>query len=168
MTDSRQKRPARSHQSPPLPPGRAVAAVLETRTSPSKQGRPAVPVHLAPSCSPLPALWAHLTPAGLPGPSALYQTLRHQVLSRLLQARGALRVGSVIMARPHKVEHKGASGPIGTRLSLSLSGRERAPRSPHGRHACGPHVHQLCNFHISAQEDDDDLSEVTAEGGGLG
>ena len=112
---SRQKRPARSHQSPPLPPGRAVAAVLETRTSPSKQGRPAVPVHLAPSCSPLPALWAHLTPAGLPGPSALYQTLRHQVLSRLLQAREALRVGSVIMARPHKVEHKGASGPIGTR-----------------------------------------------------
>ena len=140
------KRPARSHQSPPLPPGRAVAAVLETRTSPSKQGRPAVPVHLAPSCSPLPALWAHLTPAGKPGPSALYQTSRHQGLTRLLQARGALRVGSVIMARPHIVEHKGASGPIGTRLSLSLSGRERAPRSPHGRHACGPHVHQLSIF----------------------
>ena len=57
-----------------------------------------------PSCSPLPALWAHLTPAGLPGPSALYQTSRHQGLTRLLQARGALRVGSVIMARPHIVE----------------------------------------------------------------
>ena len=116
-----------------------------------------------PLCGP-----AHLTPAGLPGPSALYQTLRHQVLSRLLQARGALRVESVIMARPQKVEHKDASGPIGTRLSLSLSGRERAPRSPHGRHGCGPYAQKLCNVHISGgQEDDDDLPEVNAEGGGM-
>ena len=125
--------------------GRGARDANEPQQAGATRSPSPLDLKLAPSCSPLPALWAHLTPAGLPGPSALYQTLRHQVLSRLLQARGALRVGSVIMARPHIVEHKGASGPIGTRLSLSLSGRERA-HSPHGRHGCGPYFHKYARL----------------------
>ena len=79
-------------------------------------------------------------------PAALYRTFRRHILrSRLLQAGGALRVGVVIMARPQKVAHPGLLAPD----SPSLSGRQRAPRSPHGRHGCGPYFHKSLSLSLS-------------------
>ena len=107
---------------------------------------------MAPSWSPFSALWAHLTPGQDPaspfGAVSVFQAPHSEITVASGGGRTAGR-GCNHGAPTHIVERKGSSGPTGTRLSLSLSGREQASRSPHGRHGCGPYFHKSLSLSLS-------------------
>ena len=134
------------HQSPSLPPGQVV---LVTRTSPSKQGVTRSPTPLGTLMVPI------LCSVGPPharaspfGAVSDFQAPHSEITVASGGGRTAGR-GCNHGAPTHIVERKGSSGPTGTRLSLSLSGREQAPRSPHGRHGCGPYFHKSLSRSLS-------------------